>query len=421
MTALRALLPAAEQPEKVSSFAYKGVSAEGRSVSGVVEAESPRSARARLRERGIFAHDLREGSHARTAAAAGARLLVRRVPVRELARTLRQLATLIGAGIPLVDAIASLRNRPLRARMAAALDAMRTDVTAGASFHAAAAKHPDVVPPIYTGMIRAGEASGALDRVLGRIADHAESTARLQGQLRSAMTYPLIMMLVGGGIVTFLLAYVVPQVTRVFVESKQALPLPTRALMGLGRFVASYGLWVLAFAAAAALAVRMYATTARGRRAYERVAFRVPWIGAVLRNVVMARFAHTLSTLLAGGLPLIEGLEISRGAAGSALVADAVDAARQAVSEGQSLGACLGRSPLFNPMVVDMIAVGERSGVLERMLGRAADALDEEVRGSVETMASVLEPAMILLMAGVVLFVVLAVLLPVFEMNQLVR
>jgi type II secretory pathway component PulF len=191
--------------------------------------------------------------------------------------------------------------------------------------------------------------------------------------------------------------------------------------MGLGRFVASYGLWVLAFAAAAALAVRMYATTARGRRAYERVAFRVPWIGAVLRNVVMARFAHTLSTLLAGGLPLIEGLEISRGAAGSALVADAVDAARQAVSEGQSLGACLGRSPLFNPMVVDMIAVGERSGELERMLGRAADALDEEVRGSVETMASVLEPAMILLMAGVVLFVVLAVLLPVFEMNQLVR
>jgi general secretion pathway protein F len=403
----------------VSSFAYKGVSVEGRSVSGVVEAESPRSARARLRERGIFASELREG--ARTRNSGGMHMLRRRVSVRDLSRTLRQLSVLLSAGIPLVEAITSLRNRPMRPRLAAALDAMRSDVTAGASFHAAAVKHPDVVPSIYAGMIRAGEASGALDRVLGRIADHAESTARLQGQLRSAMTYPVIMMLVGGGIVTFLLAYVVPQVTRVFVDSKQVLPLPTRLLMGLGRFVAGYGLYLMALVATAVLATRTYATTARGRRAYEHVAFRVPWIGTVLRNVVMARFAHTLSTLLSGGLPLIEGLEISRGATGSALVEDELARASQAVSEGQSLAGSLGAGPLFHPMVVDMIAVGERSGDLEHMLGRAADALDEEVRASVEVMAGVLEPAMILLMAGVVLFVVLAVLLPVFEMNQLVR
>jgi general secretion pathway protein F len=305
--------------------------------------------------------------------------------------------------------------------MAAALEAIRIDVTGGSSFHAAAEKHPDVVPAIYTGMIRAGEASGALDRILARIADHAESTARLQGQLRAAMTYPVIMMLVGGGIVTFLLAYVVPQVTRVFLESKQALPLPTRMLMALGRFVAQYGLYLLALAAAAALAVRTYASSERGRRVYERVAYRLPWIGAVLRNVVMARFAHTLSTLLAGGLPLVEGLEISRAAVGSALVADELARTRQAVIEGEPMAAHLGRSRLFHPMVVDMIAVGERSGELEEMLSRSADALDEEVRGNVEVMASVLEPAMILLMAGVVLFVVLAVLLPVFEMNQLVR
>jgi len=210
-------------------------------------------------------------------------------------------------------------------------------------------------------------------------------------------------------------------VTRVFVEAKQALPLPTRALMALGRFVAAYGLYLLAAAAAATLALRTYATTARGRRRYERIAYRVPWIGTVMRNVVMARFAHTLSTLLAGGLPLVSGLEISRDATGSALVGDEIEAARQAVSEGHALASCLGKSRLFHPMVVDMIAVGERSGELEQMLTRAADALDEEVRTSVEIMASVLEPAMILLMAGVVLFVVLAVLLPVFEMNKLVR
>jgi general secretion pathway protein F len=198
-------------------------------------------------------------------------------------------------------------------------------------------------------MIRAGEASGALDRVLGRIADHAESTARLQGQLRSAMTYPIIMMLVGGGIVTFLLAYVVPQVTRVFLEAKQALPLPTRALMALGRFVAAYGLYVLAMLAVAALALRTYATTARGRRAYERVAYRLPWIGTVMRNVVMARFAHTLATLLAGGLPLVDGLGISRDATGSALVGDEIEAAGQAVSEGPRARLLPREEPPFPP------------------------------------------------------------------------
>jgi general secretion pathway protein F len=404
----------------VAAFAYRGVSADGRSVSGTVEAESPRSARARLRDRGIFASEVREATAAGASATPG-RLLGRRIPVRELSRTLRQLATLISAGIPLVDAIGSLRNRPLRPGLASALDAIRADLTAGQSFHAAAARHPAVVPPIYVGMIRAGEASGALDRVLGRIADHAESTARLQGQLRSAMTYPTIMMLVGGGIVTFLLAYVVPQVTRVFLESNQALPLPTRVLMALGRFVAAWGLTLFAAAALGALALRAWAATERGRRRWERIVLHVPWVGTVVRNVVMARFAHTLSTLLSGGLPLVEALEVSRGATGSTLAADDLARARQAVSEGEALAVSLGRSGLFEPMVVDMIAVGERSGELERMLSRAAEALDEEVRTNVETMASVLEPAMILLMAGVVLFVVLAVLLPVFEMNQLVR
>jgi len=402
----------------VPAFAYKGISAEGRSVSGTVDAENPRTARARLHERGIFASELKETAGA---TASTQPLFARRLPVRELARTLRQLATLLGAGIPLVDAITSLRNRPMRAQLAAALDAVKADVTAGESFHVAAGRHPEVVPPIYTGMIRAGEASGALDRVLGRIADHAEATARLQAQLRSAMTYPLIMMFVGGAIVTFLLAYVVPQVTRVFLESKQALPLPTRILMGLGHFVASYGLHLLALLALAALAVRAYSGTAQGRRRFERVAMGLPWIGAVVRNVVMARFAHTLSTLLSGGLPLVEALDITRAATGSALVADDLARARQDVSEGQSLAASIATGGRFHPMVVDMIAVGEKSGALEHMLTRSAEALDEEVRTNVEVMAGVLEPAMIVLMAGVVLFVVLAVMLPVFEMNQLVR
>jgi general secretion pathway protein F len=270
-------------------------------------------------------------------------------------------------------------------------------------------------------MIRAGEGSGGLDAVLAKIADHAEANARLQSRLRAALTYPTIMTLVGGGVVSFLLAYVVPQITRVFLEANQTLPLPTRLLMGLSGLVAGYALYGLAGLAALVLGLRYWSRTETGARRLERVVFALPWVGTVVRNVAMARFAHTLSTMVSGGMPLVDALEISRSVTGSALLGDVLDEAKTAVSEGESLAGHLESSALFNAMVVDMIAVGERSGDLEKMLGKAAEALDEEVRGNVETMAGVLEPLMILVMAGIVLFVVLAVLLPVFEMNQLVR
>jgi general secretion pathway protein F len=402
------------------SYAYKGVSTQGRSATGVIEADSPRSARQQLRDRGVLASDLRE-ANPRATSGASLGMPGRRVSSRDLARVLRQLATMLAAGMPLVEAVSSLLNRNLKPTLTNAFGAIRADMIAGESFERAIGKHPTVFPPIYTGMIRAGEASGALDRVLLKIADHAESSAQLQAQFRAALTYPVVMALVGSGIVIFLLAYVVPQVTRVFLEAHQALPLPTRILMGAGAFIGEYGLILVLVAAVAALALRNYGKTENGARRLEKLAFSIPWLGSVLRNVTMGRFAHTMATMTSGGLPLIEALDISRDVTGSKLVSDTLQEARTAISEGDSLAANLGRSDLFNPMVVDMIAVGERSGELETMFAKSAAALDEEVKNNVETMASLLEPVMILAMAGVVLLVVLAVLLPVFEMNQLVR
>jgi general secretion pathway protein F len=403
------------------SYSYKGVSLAGRNVAGSVEADNPRAARSALRDRGILASDVREGETVATAARSSFSFLGRRVSTRELSRTFRQLATLLGAGIPLVDAVASVANRPLSPPMATALAAVRTDLTEGTSFEAAMAQHPGVFPLIYIGMIRAGEATGSLDTVLARIADHAEGSARLQGQLRAAMTYPVIMAVVGSGILAFLLAYVVPQITRVFVEANQRLPLPTRILMAAGEFVAAWGLQFLLLAAVAALGLRYYSRTENGGRRSERIMFSIPWMGTVVRNVSMARLSHTLSTLMSGGMPLVQALDVARSVTGSRLVGDALTLAREAVSEGEALAPNLGRSGLFNPMVVDMIAVGEKSGELESMLAKAAEALDEEVGANVDTMTGLLEPVMVLFMAGVVLMVVLAVLLPVFEMNQLVR
>jgi general secretion pathway protein F len=401
------------------SFAYKGVSRQGRPASGVVEADSVRGARARLREQGVFASDVRETEQSRgsTVRAFGAR----RVRVRDLGRALRQLATLLAAGVPLVDAVGSVRARQLPAALSAALGTVKADLIAGESFERALRKHPGVFPPVYVGMVRAGEASGALDTVLVQIAEHAESSAQLQAQFRSAMTYPVIMMLVGTGIVVFLLTYVVPQVTRVFLEAGQRLPLPTRALMAAGRFTSDYGLLLLGMAGAGALGLRYYAGTPAGSRRVERLFYSTPWIGPVLRNVAMARFAHTMATTLSGGMTLVDALGVCRGVTGSALVSDALDDAAEAVSRGDSLAPTLARAGLFNPMVVDMIAVGERSGSIDKMMVKAAQALDEEVRNNVDIMAGVMEPMMILLMAGVVLLVVLAVMLPVFEMNQMIR
>jgi len=401
------------------SYSYRGVSLKGRSATGTIEADSPRAARARLREQGVLASEI----HATAVAtgAAGQLSRGRRVRVRDLGRALRQLATLLAAGVPLVDAVGSVGGRQLPAPLAAALAAVRADLTAGESFEQALKKHPSVFPPVYVGMVRAGEASGALDRVLVQIAEHAESSARLQAQFRAAMTYPVIMMLVGTGIVIFLLSYVVPQVTRVFLEAGQSLPLPTRILMAAGRFTSDYGLILFVLAGCGFFAVRYYARTVQGARRVERLLYAAPWLGPVLRNVAMARFAHTMGTTLSGGMTLVDALEVSRGVTGSALVSDALADAADAVSRGEPLASTLARDQLFNPMVVDMIAVGERSGSIDTMMVKAAQALDEEVRNNVETMAGVLEPMMILLMAGVVLLVVLAVLLPVFEMNQLIR
>lgn len=401
----------------MASFRYTGVADSGRSVSGSIEADNPRTARAQLRERGIFASSL----HAQEPAGSRTYALQRGVRPAELARTLKQLAMLLRAGVPLDEAVATLsrqRNTPL---LTQALESVRVQIREGSTLAAAMAQHPRAFSPIYIGMVEAGESSGALDSVLERVAEHAEGQARLRARAWTAMLYPAIMSVVGGGIVLFLLAYVVPQVTRVFAEAKQQLPLPTRMLMAMGSFLGNYGLIAAVALLGVALVMRRALAGEQARRTMERVLFAVPRLGEMMRDIAVARFAQTLATMVAGGLPLVEALRIGRSSCGSLLISDALSRAETAVFEGASLASCLGQSPLFDPMVVDMIAVGERSGDLETMLNHASGAIEEQVRQRIETMAGLLEPAMILVMAGVVLFVILAILLPVFEMNQLVR
>ncbi len=345
----------------------------------------------------------------------------RRVGAAELGRTMRQLATLLGAGWPLVDALDSLLSRGLGQRMRSALTTLRSQVVEGASLAQAMSGLPAVFPAIYTGMVRAGEASGALETVLVRIADHAQAAARLRAKVQGALAYPAIMAVIGGGIVSFLLAYVVPQVTRVFAEAGQGLPLPTRLLMAVGQALSSYGLMALLLVLLAMAAARLAWTTPGGRRRMEGLVMRSPWLGRLSRDLQTARVAHTLATLIGGGVTVVAALQACRSVAGDGLVGDAIERARTEVSEGRALAVSLETSAVLSPMAIDMIRVGEKSSDLETMLTNAADALDEEIRLRLDTAASVLEPAIVVVMAAVVLFVVLAILLPIFEMNQLIR
>lgn len=404
-------------------YAYRALTPDGRSVRGVVDADSARGARARLRRDGVFPTELTEESATQAAGGPGglSGRFSSRVSTTDLALVSRQLGTLIGAGVPVVEALGAVGEQTERPAVSRVLSHVRDRVIQGSSLADAFAEHPTAFPDLYVGMVRAGEAAGALELVLDRLAAYMESQARLASKVRAALAYPLLMTVVSTGIVGFLLAFVVPKVTRIFVEQKQELPLATKILLGASDAVAS-SWWLLGLLAiAAGFGVNAALRRPAGRLWIDRRILTFPYVGAVVTRVAAARFARTLGTLLGNGIPLLGALDVAGGVTGHPAMAAAVGDARSAVREGQSLATTLRQSGLFPPLLIHMIAVGERSGELEAMLSKAADGYEQEVESTLATLTSVLEPAMIVVMGGVMLFIVLAILLPIFELNAMVR
>jgi general secretion pathway protein F len=405
----------------VPVYAYRGLSTDGHAVTGVVDAESPRGARVKLRRTGVFPTELSEEQASARRAAFTLGRLGERVPTQELAAVTRQLATLIGAGLPLVEALAALAEQAERPTLRRALAQIRERVVEGRALADALAEEPRLFSPLYVNMVRAGEASGALDVVLERLAAYLENQARLLGKVRTALAYPAIMLVLGSSILFFLVSYVVPKVTRIFQETQQQLPTLTVALIAVSGFTARWWWLLLLLAALAAVGARAYARTPAGRERLDGLSLRVPYAGGLLQKLAIARFARTLSTLLASGIGLLPALDIVRNIVGNTLLARAIENARDAIREGQSIAPPLRESGLFPPLVVHMVAVGEQSGELEAMLAKAADAYDNEVENAVGALTTVLEPIMIVFMGLVVLFIVLAILMPIFELNRVVR
>jgi general secretion pathway protein F len=404
-------------------FAYRGLAPNGRTINGVIDADSPRNARGKLRELGIFPTEL-SPEQAATKAPAAQRWLPRfgrRIPATELSLLTRQLSALLGAGVQLVDALGALSDQTSRAVTKRILSQVRESVREGSSLADALAAHPDTFSDLYVGMVRAGEAAGALEAVLDRLAEYSERQSEFISKVRGALTYPIIMMCVGMLIMGFLVSYVVPQVATIFEQQHAVLPLMTRVLIRISDILAGYWFELLLLVAALVAGIVAGLATATGRRIYDVWLLRLPYVGPTVVRVICARFARTLATLLKSGVQLLPSLGAVKRVVTNGLLADAIEQSRESIREGHGMGQTLERSGMFPRLLVEMIKVGERSGDLEQMLERVADNYEREVETSLRQMTTILEPLMTLVMAGLILFMMLAVLLPIFQLNQLMQ
>lgn len=407
-------------------YAYKGLNATGRSVGGIIDADSAKTARIKLRRTGVYPTELNEQ---RAEDARELRLslnfdvgqLFERVAPEDLALMTRQLSTLVGAGLPLVECLSALVEQVDSARQKRILSQVREKVVEGGTLADALKAHPRVFNELYVNMVRAGEASGALDVVLLRLADYTERSAALRSKVRSALTYPTLMALVGGGILLFLLSYVVPKITKIFEDTHQQLPTMTIILLAVSGFAQEYWWLIITLVLLTVIGIRVSRRTPAGQLRFDRATLRIPYFGKVLKKVALARFARTLSTLLEGGIPLLQSLDIVKNVVSNVVLRNAIEDGRNSIREGHSVAEPLKKSGVFPPLLVHMIAVGEKSGELEAMLKKAADAYDNEVEASISALSSIMEPMIIIFMGGVVLFMVFAIMVPIFELNDLVR
>ncbi len=404
----------------MSVFAYKGLNLRGKSTAGVIDADNARQARAKLRQDGIFPTELKSEKERATGLSQPVTLFAPKVKLSETALMTRQLSTLLGAGLSIMESLAALIEQTENDASKQVWVNVREQVKEGSAFADALGKHPKVFSTLYCQMVRAGEASGTLDKILGRLADYLENQLRLRGKIFSAMTYPILMMVVSVLILLFLIAYVVPKVTSIFADLDQALPLPTVILLSISQFIQDYGFLLLIVIGLGLFFLKRHIDTPKGREQYDRLSLKAPIFGRLTKMVAISRFTKTLATLLVSGVQLLNALEIVEKIVGNKVLENTIREARGNIREGESIADPLKRSGLFPPLVTHMIAIGEKSGELEAMLQKVSEAYDNEVDTVVSGMTALLGPIMILGMGFAILFIVLAILLPIFEVSQMV-
>jgi type IV pilus assembly protein PilC len=396
------------------TFAYAGRTRAGQTVSGERVADTMDAAVAALRREQIQVTRITPAAKAAAAKAAGR--AGKSVAAKNLAVFTRQFSVMIDAGLPLVQCLDILGTQEEDKNFSSTILQTRTDVEGGASLADAMRKHPKTFDPLFTNMIAAGEAGGILDTILKRLATYIEKAVKLKGQVKSAMIYPVAVIVIAGGVVGVILWKVIPTFASLFAGLGAELPLPTRVVIAMSNGLVTWFLPIVALLAVAGWLFRNYYQTHNGRRVVDGAMLKMPILGDILRKIAVARFCRTLATLISSGVPILDGLEITAKTSGNAVIEDAVMLTRKSIERGETISAPLKETAVFPAMVTQMIGVGEATGALDTMLAKIADFYEEEVDTAVAGLLTLLEPVMIAVLGVIVGGIVIAMYLPIFDL-----
>jgi len=405
-------------------YEYRGLNSSGKTLKGILDADSDVVARDKLRSSGIFPVEVKEALSKSKGLPSGPGSMVRLlrgVKQGEVSAMTRQLSTLLGAGVPLVRSLESLITQMTNPLFKKVMAQIKEAVNQGNSLAFSLSQHPKIFSNVYVNMVQSGEASGSLDVVLDRLAEFGEHQQALRGRFKAALAYPIFMFFIGTIVLFVLITFIVPNITKVFTEMRQALPLPTIMLIKVGNFLFSYWWVIVLFFLGGILILRHIKKRPRVQYLWDKFKLRIPIFGPLNQKIALARFGRTLGSLLQSGVSLITALQIVSKIVDNTLIERVIADAVDDIEEGQGLASSLSKSPWFPSMAVQMMSVGEQSGKLEAMLHKIADTQEREVESQIIALTSMLEPIMILVMAVMVAFIVFSILLPILEMSQMIR
>ena len=400
----------------MATFAFSGRTRSGENVSGERMGDTMDSVVAALRREKIQVTKIQPAQAKAGASAAVKKLKARGVPAKNLAVFTRQFSVMIDAGLPLVQCLDILGNQEEHKYFAQVILQTRGDVEAGMSLAEAMKRHPKVFDALFCNMIAAGEAGGILDTILKRLAVYIEKAVKLKAQVQSAMIYPIAVIVIAGLVIGVILWKVIPTFAALFAGLGAELPLPTRVVIMLSNNLVRFAPFMIVAFFAGGWAFRTYYATEKGRRVIDAITLKLPILGPILRKIAVARFCRTLSTLMASGVPILDGLDITAKTSGNAIIEDAIQSTRRSIERGETIAAPLKDTKVFPGMVCQMISVGEATGALDTMLSKIADFYEEEVDVAVEGLLTLLEPLMIALLGGAVGGIVIAMYMPIFDL-----
>ena len=399
-------------------YEYKGLNRAGKNTKGSIDAESLRAARLKLKKEGIFVVDMVDKTK-RLKKQKNRSPSQKGVSVDNLSNMTRQLASIIKANIPLIDALGACSDQMDDPLLKEVLADCKTAVNEGAPFHKTLAKYPKIFDKIFVSMVEAGEMSGTLDVILLRLAEFTEARAELNAKVKSALLYPLIMLIFMIVILAVMFIFVIPQMMSIFDDAEMQLPWYTMAVINLSGTIVNYWWLILLAMGSLAFGFVQWSRSDTGRPRWDALRLKLPVSGKLTRMIAVSRFTRTLSTLLAGGVPMLTAMDIVKNVVNNEVLAKAIREARDNISEGESIAGPLKRSEQFPPIVIHMVGIGEKTGELEEMLNQVSDTYDFQVKNQVTGLTSVLEPIMIIIMGGVIGTIVLSLMVPMFELANI--